>query len=129
MSLDSASKGAKQSQLFSDCQEHLASISKTYKSILKYREENVNDIKDDKEKIKENMEKLKEKLIQRINQVEKELTNKLDILVQENTKFQQDEISKVLEVTEEVELYLKEMLLIVEHGSEKTSLPSMPKIR
>jgi hypothetical protein len=65
------------------------------------------------------MKKIKEKLIQRINQVEKKLTNKLDILVQENTKFQQDEISKVLEVTEEVELYLKEMLLIVEHGSEK----------
>jgi hypothetical protein len=75
------------------------------------------------------MKKIKEKLIQRSNQVEKELTNKLDILVQENTKFQQDEISKVLEVTEEVELHLKEMLLIVEHGSEKTSLPSMPKIR
>jgi hypothetical protein len=55
---------------------------------------------------------------QRINQIEKELTNKLDILVQENTKFQQDEISKVLEVTEEVELYLKEMLFIVEHGSD-----------
>jgi hypothetical protein len=47
---------------------------------LKYREENVNGIKDDKEKIKENMKKLKEKLIQTINQVEKELTNKLDIL-------------------------------------------------
>jgi hypothetical protein len=62
------------------------------------------------------MKKIKEKLIQRINQVEKELTNKLDILVQENTKFQQDEISKVLEVTEEVELYFKEMLFIVEHG-------------
>jgi hypothetical protein len=41
------------------------------------------------------MKKLKEKLIQRIKQVEKELTNKLDILVQENTKFQLDEISKV----------------------------------
>jgi chemotaxis response regulator CheB len=53
-------------------------------------------IKDDKEKIKENMKKLKEKLIQRINQIEKELTNKLDILVQENTKFEQDEISKPL---------------------------------
>ena len=119
MSVDSASKGAKQSQLFSDCQEHLTSINQTYKSILKYREENVNGIKDDKEKIKENMKKLKEKLIQRIKQVEKELTNKLDILVQENTKFQQDEISKVLEVTEEVELYLKEMLFIVEHGSDK----------
>jgi hypothetical protein len=71
---------------------------------LKYREENVNGIKDDKQRIKENMKKLKEKLIQRINQVDNELTNKLDILVQENTKFQQDEISKVLEVTEEVEL-------------------------
>jgi hypothetical protein len=59
------------------------------------------------------------KLIQRINQVEKELTNKLDLLVQENTKFQQDEISKVLEVIEEVELYLKEMFFIVENGSEK----------
>jgi hypothetical protein len=82
-------------------------------------EENVNGIKDDKEKIKENMRTIKEKLIQRINQVEKELTNKLDILVQENIKFQQDEISRVLEVTEEVELYLKEMLFIVEHGSEK----------
>jgi hypothetical protein len=129
MSLDSASKGAKHSQLFSDCQEQLTSINQTYKSILKYREENVSGIKDDKQRIKENMKKIKEKLIQRSNQVEKELTNKLDILVQENTKFQQDEISKVLEVTEEVELYLKEMLLIVEHGSEKTSLPSMPKIR
>jgi superfamily II DNA/RNA helicase len=64
------------------------------------------------------MKKIKEKLIQRINQVEKELTNKLDILVQESTKFQQDEISQVLEVTEEVELYLKELLFIVEHGSE-----------
>jgi hypothetical protein len=32
---------------------------------LKYREENVNGIKDDKEKIKENMKKLKERLIQR----------------------------------------------------------------
>jgi hypothetical protein len=90
-----------------------------YKRVLKYREENVNGIKDDKEKIKENMRTIKEKLIQRINQVEKELTNKLDILVQENIKFQQDEISRVLEVTEEVELYLKEMLFIVEHGSEK----------
>jgi hypothetical protein len=38
------------------------------------------------------------------------------ICVFENTKFQQDEISKVLEVTEEVELYFKEMLFIVEHG-------------
>jgi hypothetical protein len=37
---------------------------------LKHREENVNGIKDDKEKIKENMKKLKEKLIQRINQKE-----------------------------------------------------------
>jgi hypothetical protein len=116
MSLDSASKGAKHSQLFSDCQEQLTSISQTYKSILKYREENVSSIKSDKQRIKENMKKLKEKLIQRINQ---ELTNKLDILVQESTKFQQDEISKVLEVTEEVELYLEEMLFIVEHGSEK----------
>jgi hypothetical protein len=59
---------------------------------LKYREENVNGIKDDKRGIKEDMKKLKEKLIQRINQIEKELTNKLDILVQENTKIQQDEI-------------------------------------
>jgi hypothetical protein len=129
MSLDSASNGAKHSQLFFDCQEQLTSINQTYKSILKYREENVSGIKDDKQRIKENMKKIKEKLIQRSNQVEKELTNKLDILVQESPKFQQDEISKVLEVTEEVELYLKEMLLIVEHGSEKTSLPSMPKIR
>ena len=128
MSLDSASKGAKQSQLFSDCQEQLTSINQTYKRVLKYREENVNDIKDDKEKIKENMKKLKEKLIQRINQVEKELTNKLDILVQENTKFQQDEISKVLEITEEVELYLKEMLFIVEHGSEKQAFLLCRKI-
>jgi hypothetical protein len=47
---------------------------------LKYREENVSGIKDDKQRIKENMKKLKEKLIQRINQIEKELTNKLDIL-------------------------------------------------
>ena len=128
MSVDSASKGAKQSQLFYDCQEHLTSINQTYKSILKHREENVNGIKDDKEKIKENMKKLKEKLIQRINQIEKELTNKLDILVQENTKFQQDDISKVLEVTEEVELYLKEMLFIVEHGSDKQAFLLCRKI-
>jgi hypothetical protein len=74
------------------------------------------------------MKKLKEKLIQRINQVEKELTNKLDILVQENTKFQQDEISKVLEVTEEVELYLKEILFIVENGSEKQAFLLSRKI-
>ena len=128
MSFDSASKGAKQSQLFSECQEHLTSISQTYKSILKYREENVNGITDDKEKIKENMKKLKEKLIQRINQIEKELTNKLDILVQENTKFEENEISKVLEVTEEVELYLKEMLFIVENGSEKQAFLLCRKI-
>jgi Na+/melibiose symporter-like transporter len=56
MSLDSASKDAKQSQLFSDCQEQLTSISQTYKRVLKYREDNVNGIKDDKEKIKENMD-------------------------------------------------------------------------
>ena len=37
MSLDSVSNGAKQYQLFSDCQEQLPSISQTYKSILKYR--------------------------------------------------------------------------------------------
>ena len=128
MSLDSASKGAKHSQLFSDCQEQLTSINQTYKSILKYREENVSGIKDDKQRIKENMKKIKEKLIQRINQVEKELTNKLDLLVQENIKFQQDEISKVLEVTEEVELYLKEMLFIVEHGSEKQAFLLCRKI-
>jgi hypothetical protein len=128
MSLDSASKGSKQSQLFSECQEHLTSINQTYKSILKYREENVNCIKDGKEKIKENMKNLKEKLIQRINQIEKELTNKLDILVQENTKFEQDEISKVLEVTEEVELYLKEMLFIIEHGSNKQAFLLCRKI-
>jgi hypothetical protein len=57
---------------------------------LKYREENVNGITDDKEKIKENMKKLKENLIQRINQIEKELTNKLDILVQEHTTPNQE---------------------------------------
>jgi hypothetical protein len=74
------------------------------------------------------MKKLKKKLIQRINQVEMKLTNKLDILVQENTKFQQDEISKVLDVTEEVELYLKEMLFIIEHGSEKQAFLLCRKI-
>ena len=128
MSLDSASNGAKHSQLFSDCQEQLTGIRQTYKSILKHREENVSGIKDDKQRITENVKKIKEKLIQRINQVEKELTNKLDLLVQENTKFQQDEISKVLEVTEEVELYLKEMLFIVEHGSEKQAFLLSRKI-
>ena len=128
MSLGSASKGAKQSQLFSDCQEQLTSISQAYKRVLKYREENVNGIKDDKRRIKENMKKLKEKLIQRINQVDNEMTNKLDILVQENTKIQQDEISKVLEVTEEVELYLKEILFIVENGSEKQAFLLSRKI-
>jgi hypothetical protein len=56
--------------------------------------------------------KIKEKLIQRINQVEKELTNKLDILVQENTKFEEDEISKVFEITDEVELYLRHMIYV-----------------
>ena len=128
MSLDSASKGAKQSQLFSDCQEQLTSIKQTYKRILKYREENVSGIKDDKQRIKENIKTIKEKLIQRINQVEKELTNKLDILVQENTKFQQDEMSKVFEVTEEVELYHKEILFIAEHGSEKLAFLLWRKI-
>ncbi len=128
MSLDSASKGAKQSQLFSDCQEQLISISQTYKSILKYREENVNGIKDDKTRIKENMKKIKEKLIQRINQVEKELTNKLDIPVQENTKLQQDKIDKVLEVTEEIESYLKEILFIIEYGSENEAFLLCRKI-
>jgi acyl-[acyl carrier protein]--UDP-N-acetylglucosamine O-acyltransferase len=88
----------------------LTSISQAYKRVLKYREENVNGIKDDKRRIKENMKKLKEKLIQRINQVDNELTNKLDILVQEKTKFQQDEISKVLEVTEEVVIKSKTTL-------------------
>jgi hypothetical protein len=95
---------------------------------LKYREENVNGIKDDKQKIKENMKKLKEKLIQRINQVEKELTNKLDILVQENTTFEDDEISKVLEVTEEIELYRKEIVFIAENGSEKQAFLLSRKI-
>ena len=98
-SLDSVSKDAKQSQLFSDCQEQLSSISQTYKSILKYREENADGIKDDKQRIKENVKKIKEKLIQRINQMEKELTSKLDILGQENAIFLQDEISIVLEAT------------------------------
>jgi hypothetical protein len=88
----------------------------------------LNGIKDDKQKIKVNMKKLKEKLIQRINQVEKELTNKLDILVQENTKFQKDEISKVLEFTKEIELYLKEILFIGEHGSEKQAFLLSRKI-
>jgi arginyl-tRNA synthetase len=86
---------------------------------LKHREENVNGIKDGQQRIQENMKKIKEKRIQRINQVERELNNKLDILVQENTTFEENEISKVLEATEEVELYLKEMLFIVENGSEK----------
>jgi len=52
--------------------------------------------------------------MQRVN-----LTNKLNILVKENTKFQQNEIFNVLEVIEKVELYLKEMLFIVERESEK----------
>ena len=45
--------------------------------------------------------------------MEKGLTKKLDILVQENTKLQQDEISKVLEATEEAESYLREMLFML----------------
>ena len=128
MSLDSASNNAKQSQLFSDCQEQLTSISQTYKRILKYRKENVSGIKDEKESIKENAKKIKEKLIQKINQVEEELQNMLDLLVQENTKLQQDEISKVLEATEEVDLYIREMLFIVEHGSEKQAFLLCRKI-
>ena len=127
-SLDSASKGAKQSQLFSDCQEQLTSNSQTYKSILKYREENVDGIKDDKQKIKENVKKIKEKFILRINQMEKELTSKLDILGQENTKFLQDEIYIVLAATEKVESYLREMLFIVENGSEKQAFLLCRKI-
>jgi hypothetical protein len=79
-------------------------------------------ITDDKQRIKENLKKIKEKLIQRINQMEYELTNKLDTLVQENTQFQQDEISKVIVAIEEVELCLKEMLFIVEHGSSPNIL-------
>jgi hypothetical protein len=76
----------------------------------------VDDIIDDKQRIKENVKKIKEKFIQRINQMEKELTSKLDILGQENAKFLQDEISIVLAATEKVESYLREMLFIVEHG-------------
>jgi hypothetical protein len=38
-----------------------------YKRVLKYREENVSGIKDDKQRIKENMKKIKENLIQRIS--------------------------------------------------------------
>jgi hypothetical protein len=76
----------------------------------------VDDIIDDKQRIKENVKKIKEKFIQRINQMEKELTSKLDILGQENAKFLQDEISIVLAATEKVESYLIEMLFIVEHG-------------
>jgi hypothetical protein len=34
-----------------------SSLTQTYKRVLKYREENVNGVKDDKEKIKENMKK------------------------------------------------------------------------
>ena len=128
MSLDWVSKGVKQSQLLADCQGQLTSISQTYKRILKYTEENVNGIKDGKQRIKENMKKFKEKLIQRINQVEKELTNKLDILVQENIKFEEDEIFKVLEATEEIELYLKERLFIVENGSDKQAFLLCRKI-
>jgi hypothetical protein len=67
-------------------------------------------------------------LVRLINTSQKELTNKLDILIQENIKFQQDEISRVLEVIEEVELYLKEMLFIVEHGSEKQAFLLCRKI-
>ena len=88
----------------------------------------MNGIKDDKESIKENAKKIKEKLIQKINQVEEELQNMLDLLVQENTKLQQDEISKVLEATEEVDLYIREMLFIVEHGSEKQTFLLCRKI-
>jgi hypothetical protein len=79
---------------------------------LKYREENVDDIIDDKQRIKENVKKIKEKFIQRINQMEKELTSKLDILGQENAKFLQDEISIVLAATEKVESYLIEMFFV-----------------
>jgi hypothetical protein len=128
MSLNWASKGAKQSQLFSDCQDQLTRIRQTYKKILKYREDNANGIKDGQQRIKENMKKIKEKLIQRINQVERELNNKLDILVQENTTFEEDEIAKVLEATEEVELYFKEMLFIVENGSDKQAFLLRRKI-
>jgi ribosome biogenesis protein Tsr3 len=45
-----------------------------------------------------------------------------------DAESRQDEISKVLEVTEEVELYLKEMLFIVEHGSEKQAFLLFRKI-
>jgi hypothetical protein len=54
--------------------------------------------------------------------------NKLDIPVQENTKLQQDKIDKVLEVTEEIESYLKEMLFIIEYGSENEAFLLCRKI-
>jgi hypothetical protein len=60
---DSASNGAKHSQLFFDCQEQLTGIRQTYKSMLKYREENASGIKDDKQRITENVKKIKERLI------------------------------------------------------------------
>ena len=61
------------------------------------------------------MTKIKDKIIQGINQMEKELTNRLGTHVQENTKLQQDEITKVLEATKKVESYLREMSFVVEH--------------
>ncbi|XP_076117793.1 uncharacterized protein LOC143085382 [Mytilus galloprovincialis] len=121
VSLDTAAEHVKQSEVFTDCKERLCAYLKSIDSILKNRDKNLNDIQTTGKTIMAEIKSIQGKLIQRINEIAKNMIRNINTIIEDNSKHLQSENDQVLNLRQSAELYRKDITFVKENVPDKPS--------
>lgn len=111
----------KQSELFTDCKERLRAYLKSIDSILKNRDKNLNDIQTTGKAIMAEIKSIQGKLIQRINEIAKNMIRNINTIIEDDSKHLQSENDQVLNLRQSAELYQKDITFVKENVPDKPS--------
>ncbi|VDI63810.1 Hypothetical predicted protein [Mytilus galloprovincialis] len=121
VSLDTAAEHVKQSEVFTDCKERLRAYLKSIDSILKNRDKNLNDIQTTGKAIMAEIKSIQGKLIQRINEIAKNMIRNINTIIEDDSKHLQSENDQVLNLRQSAELYQKDITFVKENVPDKPS--------
>lgn len=119
LTIDSASKNVKQSEVFFKCEEEIRHIQETYSEMLREKRENENELKDKVSGIKEKVKSLKSDLLEKVTRLETATLSSIASTEQEifaKLDIEQDSIGAG---EKEAHDYLREIDFMKKHGTDK----------
>lgn len=119
MSVQSASENVKQSQLLTDCNQHLKVLQKTFEKMSANRKTNLDDLKKDGKIVKDQICKIKQEFIKHVEEMENTWLNEVDMIIREQTDNMKKEEDEIDQIKEEIESNKREMEFLTTHGSNK----------